>query len=1581
MLWFFIILALLLAGTYLFLQSRWGQNIIAREVTDRLSRKLHTKVSVQHVDFSLFNRMHLHGLLVLDRQNDTLLFAGDARVRITDWFFLKKNADLKYIGLDDTYIKTGRTDSTWNYQFLLDYFSSGRQSDDSSGIHFNIRQIEVNRLVMMQQDRWKGQDLSVGLHSLKLDAQNFNLNTRSAYITSIDIDAPSLWINNYDGREPPMPDQNNKADSSYEWNRNGWDIQVGQINLHNGAFRNDKQVSEPLLSYFDGHHIVFSDIQGKITGVRFLHDTITGHVQISTQERSGLAVKNCTLDAKFTPHEMAFNNLDIITNRSRIRHFFKMSYEDFSQMDDFIHSVIMQGDFDNTEIDSDDLAFFAPSLKSWKKKFILKGSARGTVDDLHGKGLFVKANDHTMLNGDISLIGLPQIDKTFMDIKASEFKTTYNDLATVFSGIRTVTTPALSRIDYLDFSGNFTGFTRDFVMFGTLHTNLGTLRSDLNMKLPAGREPVYSGKLSTDDFALGEILQDNKIGHAAFNLSVKGSGFSEENRNTLMNGSFSFLDWQGYRYKNINVNGQLDKDLFKGQASMNDDNAVLQLNGTIDYNGGMPAFNLKADISKANLRPLNLSQDNITFSGKLQADFTGNNIDNFSGKATVYSATVRHNHQELPFDSLTMITTTENGIKKMDLRSNAFNASITGNFSLKDLPASFAYLLNKYYPSYVKAPLRMPVDQDIHFDIITQNADSIFRLVDSSLAGFDNSHISGSINTQNNQLHVEAEIPQFSFRQFVFDDVRLVANGNADSLSVKGRSGNIKINDSLHIPMADLSIRAQHDSSEINILTGANEGIEKASISALVETFGDGVKITFKPSLFTINGKVWTIDKNGQLEFRKNSPAVGHLLLTEQDQSIALNTLPSGSGDWNDLKITLQKINLGDIAPYFVPHNRLEGLASGDIIVENPTGNLKIHSDNLQTKYLRLDNDSLGEVNAKLDYDDQTRELKFSGGTANQQNYLGFDGHLFINAPKLVAKNNIALTARSFQLKVLERFLGTLFSDISGYLTGDITLAGNMQSPAVTGKGRISSAGLKVNFTQCYYKINDTDVQITPQLINLDGLVLKDTATGNPLYVSGGITHESFRNMFYNVSVSTQRPNTTGQQFNKPVLLLNTTSKNNKQFYGKAFGTGSFSLIGPQSDMFMDINALASDRDSSSIVIPNSNSRVTGDADFLVERKYGHEMIDSGAGSGEMNIVYNVKVTATPRVTATVLLDELTGDKITGRGTGTLDIVSGTAEPLSIRGRFDIDEGNYLYTFQSFLKKPFELRKGAGNYIEWNGDPYDANINVTAVYTASNVSFYPLSSGSRNIDPKVANSRGDVYVVARLTDKLFNPQIAFSLDFPPASLAVTDPSLSFALQQLQKNPNEMNTQATFLVVFGVFSPSADNLAAGNNSTFQDIAANSISAIFFNEISNKIKDAVSNIFKTQKLNFNFSSSIYNRNVLDATGKLNLGSNINASLGRSLFKDRLIVSISGSVEGLLQSGSIQQNVQLLPNLNIEILLNQSGTFRANLFYRQSLDYLTGSASGPGRQNRAGMGVSYKKEADRFWDLFRKKNKVSR
>ena len=60
--------------------------------TSRLSKTLGAEVSVKNVSFSFFNRLNLEGTLVRDKQKDTILYAGQVKVRITDWFFLKDKA-------------------------------------------------------------------------------------------------------------------------------------------------------------------------------------------------------------------------------------------------------------------------------------------------------------------------------------------------------------------------------------------------------------------------------------------------------------------------------------------------------------------------------------------------------------------------------------------------------------------------------------------------------------------------------------------------------------------------------------------------------------------------------------------------------------------------------------------------------------------------------------------------------------------------------------------------------------------------------------------------------------------------------------------------------------------------------------------------------------------------------------------------------------------------------------------------------------------------------------------------------------------------------------------------------------------------------------------------------------------------------------------------------------------------------------------------------------------------------------------------------------------------------------------------
>jgi hypothetical protein len=519
-----------------------------------------------------------------------------------------------------------------------------------------------------------------------------------------------------------------------------------------------------------------------------------------------------------------------------------------------------------------------------------------------------------------------------------------------------------------------------------------------------------------------------------------------------------------------------------------------------------------------------------------------------------------------------------------------------------------------------------------------------------------------------------------------------------------------------------------------------------------------------------------------------------------------------------------------------------------------------------------------------------------------------------------------------------------------------------------------------VNFTQCFYKILDTDIELKPTEINLDGLVLTDPVTGNPIYLRGGIQHNAFKDMFFDLSVSTRKPNTTSAVNNQPVLLLNTNFNDNKQFYGRVKGTGSFSLLGPQSEMYMKIDAIASATDSSTVTIPSSKSRESGTADFLVEKTYGREMIDSSFGAGGSNITYDVDVTANPMVTVRVILDDLTGDEIKGKGSGTLNIHSGTNEKLSMRGRFDIDEGDYLFTFQSFFKKPFEIRKGTTNYISWSGDPYAAKIQFEAVYTAENVSFSPLASA---IPDQYARLRDNVYVVVNLTGDLFKPDFKFSLAFPPNSKANSDFSVASSIQQMEKNPNEINRQVTYLIVFNSFAPPESGPTnVGFGSTINELTYNtitSISGLFFNEINRKLNTELSKILKTDNISINFSGSVYNRNLLQqSNNNFNINqSNLNVNVPISMFKDRFVVTLGSTLDVPLQT-TIQQNVQFLPDVTAEWLINESGTIRASFFYRQSLDYLTTNSTGAARTKRSGGSISYRKEFETLNELFGGKKK---
>ena len=155
-----------------------------------------------------------------------------------------------------------------------------------------------------------------------------------------------------------------------------------------------------------------------------------------------------------------------------------------------------------------------------------------------------------------------------------------------------------------------------------------------------------------------------------------------------------------------------------------------------------------------------------------------------------------------------------------------------------------------------------------------------------------------------------------------------------------------------------------------------------------------------------------------------------------------------------------------------------------------------------------------------------------------------------------------------------------------------------------------------------------------------------------------------------------------------------------------------------------------------------------------------------------------------------------------------------------------------------------------------------------------------------------ANIRDDVNVVATLTGNLFHPTFNFKLEFPTNNVIYSKPDFTFALQQIEKNPNELNKQVTYLIVFNSFAPFENNTQVAGFNPFGEFTYNTISGLLFGKVNEQLNSILSKILRNNNATFNFTGSLYNRNLVDPNSKnvfkLPNQSNLNLSLGLPLIQ---------------------------------------------------------------------------------------------
>ncbi|UAY52696.1 translocation/assembly module TamB domain-containing protein [Ferruginibacter albus] len=1550
---FVLAVLLLLVFLYFILQVPAVQTWVIHRVTGVLSENLHTKVEIKHIAFSFFAKMDMQGLLIRDRQQDTLVYAGSAKVNITDWFFLKDKAVIQYAGLTDVTVNMKRTDSVWNYQFLADYFSSDKKDTSTkAGLQLDIKKVYLKNVHFNNLDGWVGKDMRIGINEMNLVADSIDFKKKKLVIQSLDLDAPSYSEYFYEGKRKASVNATSQApevDSlTNKTAEDSWFISVKNLQLNNGSFASLRQKDVPGdATVFDGENILFSSITGSLKNVLLQKDTLTSNVHLSAKERCGFILRKIDADFTFAPTLMEFKNLDLVTNRSHLKNYYAMHYNDFTEgMDDFSTATKLNANFDNSVVYSDDIAFFTSALKTWKRQFNLSGTFDGMISNFSARKMKIKSGNSS-LDGDITMNGLTNINNTFIDFKSNNLQTSFADVSVIVPSLKKIDLPRLNKLTNIQFKGNFTGFLKDFVAFGSLNTNLGVISGDVNLKFPDNGAPAYSGVASTPDFQLGQFIGIKDIGNIAFNGKINGSGFAAENVNTNFDGTISKLEYNGYAYKNINVKGDFKKRLFNGDLSINDPNLKLDtLQGRIDLTGKEPQFDFSANLTNANFKQLNLTKDDFTLGGNFKLNFSGSNIDNFIGAASINNAKFLHNGIPVLFDSLILRSELLDNEKILTLQSNEIAASVSGKFKIVELPEAFKVFLNHYYPSYIETPDHAIEDQDFRFQIKTQNVDSYFQLMDKKLGGFNNATISGNLALSKNNLSVLADLPEFTYDGKRFTDIHLESSGNQNNLLTKVNVSDITLNDSMHLPSTSIVLNSHNDYSDINIKTKASKTLSDASLNATVQTLNNEVKIHFQPSSFIVNDKEWDLDKDGELTLGNSQIVADNIRLSQGTQEIKFSTQSSSTNRTNDVVVNLSQLNINDVAPFVVTDPKLEGTMTGSVVIadlfKKPVINYNVKADQF-----RVDNDSIGTLFASANYNSETGTIRFAADGNNPAAKLNIKGTINLN-DSTDKQTDISFIADKFDLNILNTYLGSVFNDIKGYAnTSDLRITGNGKHPYITGTATLNDASIRVNYTQCRYDFNNATVIFNPDEIDIGNIKVRDSL-GNQGLVSGKMYHNFFKDFeFDNLHFETDK-----------MLVLNTTKKDNNLFFGKVFGRADLTLNGPITNMQMSINGETSSTDSSHITLLSDNNSESKSIDYIDFIQFGKQM-GTYKGSKSSNITVDMNLSANPACKIDVVLDETTGDIIKGEGyCNQLNIRVGTNEPLTIRGRYDITDGEYTFNFQKFLKKPFTLSSGSS--ITWTKDPYTASIDITAEYLAKNVDFSSIPSIS-STSGGVSRLKSDLNIIAHLTKTLNQPYITFELELPPSSPSSlrSDVLVTKRLQDFKNDVNEMNKQVASLLMFNTFINSTQSFISASSG--YNVLSGTLSSVISNYLAARF-NAVLQRYGVKNATFYFNSnSTYGttaeNNAAKIQGAIASGVVLRSDNGRWLVS--IGINLDYNDPYLLTTNN--NNVFVTPDVTAEYLISQDGRIRLVGFNNTSVDI-------NGQRNRSGLKLSYQKDFDK-------------
>lgn len=1294
-----------------------------------------------------------------------------------------------------------------------------------------------------------------------------------------------------------------------------------------------------------------------IEGFALQRGMIGGNIRnFSTTEHCGFRIDNFSGRFLVDRGLIDLRDFEIDTEQSAIRlRSLVLRGEDWGSYKDFVHNVAIDGELYDTSVSTDDIAHFAPSLLPWKlKAHDVDVVVAGSVADMNVDVRNISFGEKSSLRSDITLRGLPDIDRTRLTLDLKRLATCEEDVSQLAAGIGGSELPekirsVMSGAGEMILAGRFDGGLRSFDTDLKLTTQAG------NASLAVKRTPMkaeegvrgrrYAVRAAADvrHLRLGRLLRDTTFGPATASLHFDGIMADSGRIDGNLEGRVASVEVMDCRYDSLTLSGRVIDKSFTGTLRSDCDPLRMMLSGKADMNGAEPVCDVRLVVEHADLHAMNINRRDSISTIAMGAEMyaVGRWPDEMNGTLSLGGQYV-YPGDTLRSGDVKIAARSSQGRRSLTLTSDFADATFTGPTSYAELARYLESAMSKYLPSMFDSGVQEYVGPDAAgystLAVTVKELDPLLNAISEGLQMAPGSKLNFMLNPSDNVISLRAESDYLERGRLLATRLKMNMVNQGDSLALYLTSEDLYAG-GMHTPQLSMMGGAKND--RMHLLAGFDDPADslsgKLSLWARVgrddSTGMRRLSMMVLPSAVSQRGRNWRISSD-EITIDTARVVVNDFTVRADNQMLHIDGVASRS---RSDSLTL-RLNNFDIAP-------LAGFAMGmGYDVEgagNGTASMKsaLHRGEL-TSDIGLDNVTVNgvavpplQLDSRWDFERQRVRILINNRTSGENIVRGY------YAP---ATGRYYAEARieGMNMSLLDPILAGVVSGTTGTATASLELAGQKREASMTGSIDVTDLATTVDFTRARYSVPKATIKVENNHLRASNVKVYDAEQNSGLLdMDLNLQHTS--NISYSMRVLPRN-----------MIVLNTTSRDNDLFYGKVYASGAANISGNKKGTTLDI--VASTAGNSQFFMPLSSKTDVATADFVVFEKPGMQLDtmnylerkkmmferrnrSRASGGSTMNI--NIELTANPNAEVQLVIDPTVGDIIKVRGDGTLNMrIVPSANIFDMYGDYTITEGSYLFTLQNIINKRFIIEEGST--IQWAGDPMDARLDIDAVYKLK-ASLKPLLSSTTldNISRAVP-----VECIINLSDKLTNPSVNFDIKVPNA-----DSEIQNAVANLLNNQQSIATQFMYLLVSASFY--------SDSSTSSNIGASASAATGFELLSNQLSNWL-------------SSDDYNI-VLRYRPKSELTSDeIDFGFSKSLVSDRLLVELEGNylIDNQMSANSNMSN--FLGEAYITWLIDQNGNLKLKGF-TQTIDRFD---ENQGLQE-TGVGIYYKEDFENWKDLKRR------